>query len=832
MPDIFEQLVKELKMTVISELNKLAAIFTGVDINKCDLSDKEGLANLIYEWFKNYLGVSNSDNSDKFLVPGLTTPSLLSGEANNPKQMLTLKNTKELVKDLKNAKKTFEEIPGGEIDSIHRHQTLVNLNLLISNLENLLKVLEKGKKLCPLSSGSQKQYILKQDITPHLNSLIDLPNEIPDTLTNEEVKTNFYTKHIDEYKDYIEQVREIAVQGLKQLAEENLKKYYTSWGVSTQNFGKSKEDPPFSFEDAKKIFDKIIELNKKTNRLFCTKPSETIKLSNNVNLNLTKQSKSPMDPQKNSGDKPTDFDYDKWLNIYNRINEKDIKQNVNNNIDEIYSDTTPDTFQIKDIAESIKIMAENAKKHLKDDENLIENLYVLLGHIASPTKAKAKTKADLNEAIKLNKNILIKLTQKFNDIKKLKAKFINKSPIFKTKQADGDDEIAKTKDLLNYNLSYPKAIQDQNFKLKINDNDIELIKIEDDKINLKEFILNLLETNTKILEINDEQKNSNLQTINSAMSYCISLCKTWKTRVENLYKQLGKNNIAETTDPIITKANAYIVIHKKTIATNTKLKSIANKIKAFQLIPFGFRKQELIYLCNQLVEGVDLINEKTTATTFSGNQQQPTKEDILKRIKNNPKLKEYNEMQDYYNLNSIEIKKHPKLYANITKTLKQLTLNDYSWALAHLNEVNEIYKYFDVYRKNFRDHQGLYEKTYQPNSKFLEEILELTLILKDSKLKIKAQSLLNDLKTKFNNGGYSKTPEEYIELTQKIDKLRQKVNEKLYNNMRNYKDENKSNFTDTEMSQLMNEVDKSIKSDTDNLEQYQKFIKISNRLTI
>ena len=50
--------------------------------------------------------------------------------------------------------------------------------------------------------------------------------------------------------------------------------------------------------------------------------------------------------------------------------------------------------------------------------------------------------------------------------------------------------------------------------------------------------------------------------------------------------------------------------------------------------------------------------------------------------------------------------------------------------------------------------------------------------------------------------------------------------------MRNYKDENKSNFTDTEMSQLMNEVDKSIKSDTDNLEQYQTFIKISNRLTI
>ena len=88
------------------------------------------------------------------------------------------------------------------------------------------------------------------------------------------------------------------------------------------------------------------------------------------------------------------------------------------------------------------------------------------------------------------------------------------------------------------------------------------------------------------------------------------------------------------------------------------------------------------------------------------------------------------------------------------------------------------------------------------------------------------------MKTKFNNGGYSKTPEEYIELTQKIDKLRQKVNEKLYNNMRNYKDENKSNFTDTEMSQLMNEVDKSIKSDTDNLEQYQTFIKISNRLTI
>ena len=35
---------------------------------------------------------------------------------------------------------------------------------------------------------------------------------------------------------------------------------------------------------------------------------------------------------------------------------------TSNNIDEIYSDTTPDTFQIKDIAESIKIMAENAKK--------------------------------------------------------------------------------------------------------------------------------------------------------------------------------------------------------------------------------------------------------------------------------------------------------------------------------------------------------------------------------------------------------------------------------------------------------------------------------------
>lgn len=809
MPDIFEQLVKELKMTVISELNKLAAIFTGVDINKCDLSDKEGLANLICEWLKKYLGVSNSDNSDnsdKFLVPGLTTPSLLSGEANNSTQMLTLKNTKDLVKDLKNAKKTFEEIPGGEINYEHRYQTLLYLEELISLLKNILKAMEQIKKLCPLHSGSEKLYKLLQNLINCFNRLILFCDQkVPSALNTEGVKKKFYEENL-------KKIEQITVQGLKKLAEENLKKYYKSWGVRTDHFNES-NDPPYEFSIAKEIFNTIEDLNKQLDGRWLNwgrdTPQRDVRINSHAKLPL-KATPNPIDPQEKLGENPFVFDYETWFEIYKNTSDDDVKKTAEEKVEKMVSNKEG-TSQIKDIACGIKKLSNQTKSKLIKENGcaLIEFLHESLDIREESTKSAKKT--TLSDLQKLASNLISKATNTFDSMKKLKKKSQTKLPLLKVKNVkDDNEEINKMKELLDYNFDSPK--EPPTYELTINSKTNDLLKIKDNKINLKQFLENISDKFLLILRSNDnnEQKISNFETIIKATLYFFDLTDIWQSQVKELLKQLDTSNIPED-DTIIYTAKMYMDIHKKIISSDSKLKSIANKIKLLRKIKFN--KKELINLCNELVESID---------------QQTTDEKTIKETSEH--LKKYTEMsglfKEYYPL----IKKYPKHYANFTKTYKEL--NGDKRALAQKEKIEKIYPIFKNYMLNIDNHSDLYNKTYQPNSKFLEEILELTLILKDLKLKIKAQSLLNDLKTKFNNGGYSKTPEEYIELTQKIDKLRQKVNEKLYNNMRNYKDENKSNFTDTEMSQLMNEVDKSIKSDTDNLEQYQTFIKISNRLTI
>lgn len=806
MPNIFEQWAKELKMAAISELNNLAAIFTGVDINKCDLSSKKGLADLIYEWSKNYLGISNSNNSDEFLVPGLTTPSLLSGKANN--STLTLKNTKELVKDLKNAKKTFEEIPGGEINYEHRYQTLLYLEELISLLKNILKAMEQIKKLCPLHSGSEKLYKLLQNLINCFNRLILFCDQkVPSTLNTEGVKKKFYEENL-------KKIEQITVQELKKLAEENLKKYYKSWGVSTQNFGKSKEDPPFRFEDAKIIFDAIQDLNEEQDGRFLGVLRATPQRDVNINSRRTKlplkATPNPIDPQEKLGENPFVCDYKTWLEIYTNTSDDGVKKIAEEKVEKMVSNQEG-TSQIKDIACGIKKLSNQTKSKLIEENGcaLIEFLHESLDIREESTKSAKKT--TLSDLQKLASNLISKATNTFDSMKKLKKKSQTKLPLLKVKNVkDDNEEINKMKELLDYNLDSPK--EPPTYGLTINSETSNLLKIKDNKINLKQFLENISDKLLLILRFNDddnEQKISNFETIIKATLYFFDLTDIWQSQVKELLKQLDTSNIPED-DTIIYTAKMYMDIHKKIISSDSKLKSIANKIKLLRKIKFN--KKELIYLCNELVESID---------------QQTTDEKTIKETSEH--LKKYTEMsglfKEYYPL----IKRYPKHYANFTKTYKEL--NGDKRALAQKEKIEKIYPIFKNYMLNIDNHSDLYNKTYQPDSKFLKDILEFPLIQNDTKLKTKSQLLLKELTGKFKDqhGG---TPEEYIELTQKIDKLCQKVNEKLYNNMKNHRDKNNGNFTDTEMSQLMNEVDKTIKSDTDNLKQYQTFIKILNRSKI
>lgn len=804
-----------------------------IGIKEVDLSTPRGLANFVSDLAKKLLGIDD----DSFLVPGLKTPVLLSPTSNKIPHELSLKNTTTLIENLTSARKTFEQIPAEKINDEHRHKTLVHLNLLISHLENLRKIMENCKKKCPLKSNSNTQYTFRKSIITCLNLLIDFHSKIPDSLTEGQVQTKFYTAYVAEYETTLRNVRKMAAQTLRESAKTNLTAYYKSWGLGDDKAIQAAQF--FSIDDATVIFNTLQTLKDQSNDSFFKKGKNTF-LPTKINLNneteiSVKYQKAPLDPSTKLGNEPLKFDYKHWLEIYNNANDIEIKKIAEKEVKQLNLKPQPGTSQIKDIALKIGELAKFtvSKLDFPSENDLIKCLYQLLNYI----RAGSNKETTLLDVQKPNTTFVTKIINRFNTMHQLKKQIQKKYPYLKIKDnKNADDSIKKMQELLNYDLDYPKG---PTIVYKLSDGNggtIEFPEITDNKINLKKFKDSLLGINTKIWGSDndtDQNKISRLNELHLAMSLCLNLLKTWTTQVKNLSKQLDPAKVAEKNTGIQTTAKTYMHQHKQIISDNPKLKSIAKKIKVLQLSPFGSHSKKLLEYCKQLVAGVDFVlgtSEIQDNHTILTAPLKP-KKDINERTKTDPKLKKYNEIRDYCSHTSILIKQSPSHYANMKKLLSNIPLNDSLWALAHLKKVDEIYTQFNIYRTNLENYSILY-KTCEPNKQFLNDILELPLIQDDSKTKAKAQSL-RKLNEKFLTNKYSGTPEDYIELTQKIDSLRKKLNEKFYDAMKSYKDEKYANEKakmgqkqQDKMDSIMKTIGTTIKSDTDYLEIYKKFIGI------
>lgn len=757
-----------------------------------------------------FLGIKNK----RFLVPGLETPALLGDSPLAASHILTLANTEALLEGLKKAEKTFKSLQPEKTNDTHRFETLTYLNLLISNLTNLCKTMTNCKKKCPLNSDYKLQRELREKITNCLNSLIEFNAKIPPHLTNDNVLEHFYKP----YGRNLLQVKKLTAQTLKNIAEKNLKKYYESWDIQPEPKAKPKF---YSAEDAEKIFDEI------------KSPIRTpakITLSDGTQLTPKKTNK-PFNPSTKIENEPLDFNYADWLKIYNTLNDNTIKKLAEERAVTLDFEPDPQTLQIKDIAETISALAKNTMQHLNylPGPDLINNLYKLF----DCNNQSDANKPTLKNVRKLTKSLIPKLINKASDLKKLKTQVESKYPYLKIKTDEKTSDLAEQmKKLLTYNLTYPYSHTHVYAIPDGQDGTVNLPKVKDNQINLKEFKNSLLDLTKKICDKptdNSNKHQTTLAKLNLAINLYLDLANSWETQVKNLSKKLDPARLANNDDKILT-ATIYMTTEKQIISGNPILKTLAKKIKALQLTPFGKKTTKLQEYCAKLVAGVELIqNSPKNKTRIIPALK--TEDNIRTRIPLNKDLKNYNTINNYYNMKLPEIKKYPSYYANFKKLLKPVPLNDSLWALSNTEKVNDIFKQFKIYQTNSYNHPALYDDTYEKNKTFLQTILKLPLIANTTPLKTKAQSLLK-LTAKFKTQ-YSGTPEDYIELTQKIKKLRATVNNAFYSDMKSYKEQTyktgKAKMPKEkpdQMNGLLRLIDSTITSDTDNLEHYKKFVEI------
>lgn len=757
-----------------------------------------------------FLGIKN----ERFLVPGLETPALLGDSQNEAPHSLTLGNTEALLEGLKKAEKTFKSLPPETTNDTHRFETLTYLNLLISNLTNLCKTMKNCRKKCPLKSDYKLQRDLRAKITNCLNSLIEFNAKIPPHLTNDKVLEHFYKP----YGRNLLQVKKLTAQRLKNIAETNLKKYYESWNITPARKTPTKF---YSADDAQAIFDEI------------KSPIRTpakITLSDGTKL-TPKKTKKPFNPSTKIENEPLDFNYADWLKIYNTLDDDTITELAKERAVTLDFQTDPQKLQIKDITEKISALAKNTMQHLNylPGPELTTALYTLFNY----TNQSDEKKPTLKNVTKLKRSLIPKLIKKASDLKKLKTQVESKYPYLKIKTDEKTSDLAEQmKKLLTYNLTYPYSPDTIYTFTERGDNSVNLPKVKDNQINLKEFKNSLLDLTKKICDKSTDNSNkhqTNLAKLNLAINLYLDLANSWETQVKNLSKKLDPARLANNDDKILT-ATIYMTTEKQIISGNPILKTLAKKIKALQLTPFGKKTKKLQEYCAKLVAGVELIqNSPKNRTRIIPALK--TEDNIRTRIPLNKDLDKYNTINNYYNMKLPEIKKYPSYYANFKKLLKPVPLNDSLWALSNKEKVNDIFKQFKIYQTNSYKHPALYNGTYEKNKEFLQTILQLPLIATTPQLQTKATSLLK-LTAKFKTQ-YSGTPEDYIELTQKIDKLRAKVNNAFYSDMKSYKEQTyktgKAKMPKEkpdQMNELLRLIDSTITSDTDNLEHYKKFVEI------
>ncbi len=807
MPSIFDSFTTKIKKEVKTKLITAAEglLSKTTKISEIKLDTPENILQTITNISMQLLGITNKS----FLVPGLQTPGLLDASPSAASQNLTLKTTGALLKNLKDAEKTFKNLPPEKINGTHRFETLTYLNLLISHLTNLFKTMANCKKKCPLTSDYKLKRDLRAKITNCLNSLIDFNDKTPSYLTNKHIIEHFY----QQYGQNRIQVRALTGQELKDMAKKNLTKYYNSWNLKPSN---AKTPKFYSSKDAKAIFNALISQN------------TTIKLSDNSKLNLNKANK-PFNPSTKIENDPLDFTYDEWLEIYNTLNETIIKEIAEQRAVTLDFTTEPRTLQIKDITTKISTLAEKTIHTLNSlpGKDLTDNLYEIFDY----TNQSAAKKPTLNNVRKLTSRLLTKLIKKTSDLKKLKTQVERKYPYLKIKTTEeASDQNEKMKTLLQYNLLYPYPTV---YEIAYGpDKSEKLPNVTDKQINLKEFKNSLLTLTKNICDTtndNSTEKQSNLAKLNLAINLYLELANKWETQVKDLSKQLDTTRLEKNDDNLIT-ATTFITTNKKIISANPILRNLAKKIKALQLTPFGKKTNKLHEYCAKLVAGVKLINNSPTNNT----QTTPplkTENNIQARVTSEKTLDKYNTIQDFYLSNSHTIKQYPSYYANFKQLLKPMPLNDSLWALSNNEKFNDIFKQFEVYRTNSHKHPELYNKTYEKDKEFLQTILKLPLIANTTQLKTKAQSLLK-LTEKFKTQ-YSGTPEDYLELTQKIDKLRNQVNNAFYSDMKSYKEKTYTtkraampNAKADKMGALLDAIDTTITPASDNLENYKKFVEI------
>lgn len=809
---MFDSLTTKIEKAVKTKLINAAEnlLSKTTKISEIKLDTPENILKTITNISMQFLGITN----ERFLVPGLETPALLGDSPLAASHILTLANTEALLKGLKEAEKTFKSLPPEKTNDTHRFETLTYLNLLISNLTNLCKTMTNCKKKCPLNSDYKLQRELREKITNCLNSLIEFNAKIPPHLTNDNVLERFYKP----YGRNLLQVRQLTGQTLKRTAAKNLTKYYESWGVKPE----PKAQPKFySAEDAKTIFNTLQS---------STGKSTKITLSDNTQINLTRKT-TPFNPSTKIGNEPIDFNYDDWLKIYNTLNDNTIKKLAEESAVKLDFELGPRQLQIKDITENISALAENTIQHLNylPGPALTTKLYTLFNY----TNQSDEKKPTLKNVNKLKRSLIPKLIKKASDLKKLKTQVESKYPYLKIKTDKETSNLAeKMQILLKYDLTYPYSTTTIYTFPDGGEHSVHLPEIKDKQINLKEFKNSLLALTKKICDKPTDNSNkyqTNLATLNLAINLYLDLANSWETQVKNLSKKLDPSRLAKNDDTIL-KATIYMATEQQIISENPILKALAKKIKALQLTPFGKKTKKLQEYCAKLVAGVELIqtspqNNTQTIPTLK------TENNTRNRIPLNKDLKNYKTIKNYYNMKLPEIKKYPSYYANFKKLLNPVPLNDSLWALSNTEKVNDIFKQFKIYQTNSYNHPALYNDTYKKNKTFLQTILQLPLIANTPQLRTKATSLLK-LTEKFKTQ-YSGTPEDYIELTQKIKNLRATVNNAFYSDMKSYKEQTyktgKAKMPKEkpdQMYELLTLIDAAITSDTDNLEHYKKFVEI------
>lgn len=807
MPDIFNSLITKIEEAVKTKLITAAEglLSKATNIPEIKLDTPENILHTITNISMQLLGIKNTS----FLVPGLETPGLLNAKPSAASQSLTLKTTGTLITNLKDAEKTFKNLPPEKINGTHRFETLTFLNLLISHLTNLFKTMENCKKKCPLKSDYKLQRDLSAKITNCLNSLIDFKDKTPSYLTTGNIIDHFYTP----YGKNLIKVTELTGQELKNMADEHLTKYYQSWNIKPSTH---KTPKFYSSIDATTIFNTLRSNDRQ------------VKLSDNRQLSLN-NARQPFDPSTKIENDPLDFNYNTWLIIYNTSNEQNISELAKKSAAQLDFKIPNNQLQITDITGIITTLATNTIKKLNylPGETLTNNLYELLDY----TNQSPATKPTLTNVRNLTSRLITKLIKKTSDLKKLKTQVKNKYPYLKIKTTNETSDQAKTmKQLLEYNLLYPYStvydIANGHGKIE------QLPEVTNNHINLKEFKNSLLTLTKKICDTttdNSTETQNNLEQLNLAINLYLELANTWETQVKNLSTQLDPTRLAKNDEKIIA-ATTLITTEKNIISANPILRNLAKKIKALQLTPFGTKTKKLHEYCAKLVAGVELINN-IHKNNAQNNPPIKTDDDIRTLVNSNETLDHYNEIQTFYLSNSRTIKKYPSYYANFKQLLKPMPLHDSLWASSNKEKVNDIFEQFKVYRTNSNDHPDLYTKTYESNKSFLQTILKLPLIANTTQLKTKTQSLLK-LTEKFKTQ-FSGTPEAYLDITQKIEKLRTQVNKAFYSDMKYYKENNYT--TDkkcmptekaAEMDALLKAIDTTIKPASDNLENYKKFVEI------